>query len=234
MHKFGPAGQQGAQGIAPVAAGVFFVPRQFCGGFARRWIKKNRVVAKAVVSVRAFQQGAFPWGWKQHQGSAGNFIPLPYPQLDGLEGRWQGQKGENLLYVGTEMPAFPYRLDAHPSPLQIVEYRKDKARFFEALGRDVQACSLYRPYFPVPGSLRDADWVLERFPAVRMATGTLSNHLYACRLLVLDHNGTTLLESLVANIPMTRITPALYAKFCSTIRPRRILPKFRRLQPLPA
>jgi len=35
-----------------------------------------------------------------------------------------------------------------------------------------------------------------------MATGTLSNHLYACRLLVLDHNGTTLLESLVANIPM--------------------------------
>lgn len=155
------------------------------------------------VEMVEYSQHAFgTWGWKQHQGSAGNFVPLPYPQLDGLEGRWQGQKGENLLYVGTEMPAFPYRLDAHPSPLQIVEYRKDKSRFFEALGRDVQACSLYRPYFPVPGSLRDADWVLERFPAVRMATGMLSNHLYACRLLVLDHNGTTLLESLVANIPM--------------------------------
>lgn len=155
------------------------------------------------VEMVEYSQHAFgTWGWKQHPGSAGNFIPLPYPQLDGLEGRWQGQKGENLLYVGTEMPAFPYRLDAHPSPLQIVEYRKDKGRFFEALGRDVQARSLYRPYFPVPGSLRDADWVLERFPAVRMATGMLSSHLYACRLLVLDHNGTTLLESLVANIPM--------------------------------
>lgn len=155
------------------------------------------------VEMVEYSQHAFgTWGWKEHQGSAGNFIPLPYPQLDGLEGRWQGQKGENLLFVGTEMPAFPYRLDAHPSPLQIVEYRKDKGRFFEALGRDVQARSLYRPYFPVPGSLRDADWVLERFPLVRMATGMLSNHLYACRLLVLDHNGTTLLESLVANIPM--------------------------------
>ena len=155
------------------------------------------------VEMVEYSQHAFgTWGWKEHQGSAGNFIPLPYPQLDGLEGRWQGKNGENLLFVGTEMPAFPYRLDAHPSPLQVVEYRKDKARFFEQLGRDLQAHSLYRPYFPVPGSLRDADWVLARFPSVRMATGMLASHLYACRLLVLDHNGTTLLESLVANIPM--------------------------------
>ena len=34
LHKFGPAGQQGAQGIAPVAAGVFFVPRQLGGRFS--------------------------------------------------------------------------------------------------------------------------------------------------------------------------------------------------------
>jgi len=155
------------------------------------------------VEMVEYSQHAFgTWGWKRHQGSAGNFIPLPYPQLNGLEGRWHGRDGANLLFVGTEMPAFAYRLDAHPSPLQTVEYRRDKERFFGALHRDVQSRALYRPYFPVPGSLRDADWVLERFPSVRMATGALSDHLYACRLLVLDHNGTTLLESLVANIPM--------------------------------
>ena len=34
LHKLGPAGQQGAQGIAPVAASVFFVPRQLGGRFS--------------------------------------------------------------------------------------------------------------------------------------------------------------------------------------------------------
>lgn len=154
------------------------------------------------VEMVEYSQHAFgTWGWKRHEGCKGNFVPLPYPQLDGLDGRWQGQDSRNLLLVGTEMPAFAYRLDAHPSPLQIVEYRKDKARFFESLGRDLRCCSLYRPYFPVPGSLRDADWLLSRFPQVRMATGTLAKHLFNCRLLVLDHNGTTLLEALAADIP---------------------------------
>lgn len=154
------------------------------------------------VEMVEYSQHAFgTWGWTRHEGCKGNFVALPYPQLEGLDRRWQGRNGDSLLLVGTEMPAFAYRLDAHPSPLQTVEYRKDKGRFLEALGRDLQCRTLYRPYFPVPGSLRDADWLLSRFPQVRMATGSLSTHFFNCRLLVLDHNGTTLLEALAANMP---------------------------------
>ena len=154
------------------------------------------------VELVEYSQHAFAtWGWSQHTGCRGNFIPLPYPQLARAKLRWHGSNGTHLLMVGTEMPAFGYRLDAHPSPLQIVRYRRDKAIFLAALGANLQACTFYRPYFPVPGTLRDADWLLERFHPVRMATGSLAPYLDSCRLLVLDHNGTTLLEALSANIP---------------------------------
>ena len=82
-----------------------------------------------------------------------------------------------------------------------MDYRRDKLRFFESLEKSIRGSSLYRPYFPLPGSLRDADWLLERMPQVRLATGPLQPQMLACRLLVVDHNCTTTLEALVANVP---------------------------------
>ena len=53
LHKLGPAGQQGAQGIATVTAGVFFVPGQFGGGFVYLFVKKNGVyVTVAIVCAK--------------------------------------------------------------------------------------------------------------------------------------------------------------------------------------
>jgi putative transferase (TIGR04331 family) len=149
-----------------------------------------------------YRQHAFiTWGWQKHGGLRGNFIPLPYPQLARIAGRHRGG-GEDILFVGTEMPLFPYRLDAWPTPLQVLEYRQAKRRFFTALRDDLRGRSLYRPYFSVPGTLRDADWLLPQFPQVRLCTGDLAGQLLSCRLLVLDHPGTTMLEALAANVPM--------------------------------
>ncbi|MDO5484174.1 MAG: hypothetical protein Q4F27_04625, partial [Desulfovibrionaceae bacterium] len=105
------------------------------------------------------------------------------------------------LFVGTEIAAVGYRLDAHPTPLQMVAYRKAKEDFFAALPRSLQQAALYRPYFDVPGSLQDAPWLLPRFPLLRLCTGPLLPQILACRLLVLDHHGTTLLEAMTAGIP---------------------------------
>ena len=149
-----------------------------------------------------YSQHAFgTWGWSKHGNAAGHFQPVPYPQLTNIADAWQGKHSRRLLVVGTEMPLFPYRLDAHPTPLQIVEYRDDKQWFFEALGGALQARAFYRPYFPVPGTLRDAEWVQERFPKVRRSTGPLAPQMLQCRLLVCDHHGTTMIEAMVANVP---------------------------------
>lgn len=157
--------------------------------------------ASAVVE---YSQHAFiTWGWDRHDASPGRFIPLPSLQLARLrDTRVAPPPGHGkLVFVGNELYAVGCRLDAHPTPLQVVASRKAKADFFAALPGTVQAASLYRPYFPLPGSLEDATWLLPRFAQVRLCTGPLLPHLLGCRLLVLDHPGTTLLEALTANIP---------------------------------
>lgn len=149
-----------------------------------------------------YSQHAFgTWGWSQHAGSRGNFIPLPYPQIARIAGRWHGENGRHLLFVGTEMPTCGYRLNSYPTPLQLIQYREDKQWFFEALGRALQSRTFYRPYFDLPGMLQDATWLLPRFPHVRLSVGPLTPQMLACRLLVLDHHGTTMLEALAANVP---------------------------------
>ena len=158
-------------------------------------------VACETAFVEYSQDVFFTWGWRRHGEARGNFVPLPPPQLTRLADRWRGEAGEQLLFVGTEMAAFAYRLDSHPTPLQLVEYREDKEWFFEALGPELQARSLYRPYFSLPGCLEDAAWLLPRMPRLKLCTGPLLPHLLGCRLLVLDHHGTSLLEAMAANVP---------------------------------
>ncbi|MDR1857409.1 MAG: LIC12162 family protein [Desulfovibrio sp.] len=141
------------------------------------------------------------WGWRRHGKSLGNFIPLPYPRLQRLVGTWKGD-GDHVLLVGTEMSAFPYRLDSYPTPLQILDYRRDKARFMEGLPEALRPRVRYRPYFDVPGAFPDGPWLRARFPGVALCTGPITPAMSSCRLLVVDHPGTTILEGLAAGIPM--------------------------------
>jgi putative transferase (TIGR04331 family) len=170
--------------------------------YAQHGAGYGQVLTGCLAPAVEYRQHAFiTWGWREHGGLRGNFIPLPYPQLARMAERHCGG-GEDILFVGTEMPLFPYRLDAWPTPLQVLEYRQAKRRFFAALREDLRGRSLYRPYFPVPGTLRDADWLLPQFPRVRLCAGNLAGRMLSCRLLVLDHPGTTMLEALAANVPL--------------------------------
>ncbi len=156
--------------------------------------------------VEYTQHAFLTWGWEKHTsalddaGGRGNFIPLPPAQLAGIANCWRGGSGK-LILVGTEMPTVGYQLDSHPTPMQNLQYREDKQWFVESLGSKIQSQTWYRPYFPVPGTLDDAPWLLSRFPKVRLCSGPLLPQLLNCRLLVLDHHGTTMLEALAANVP---------------------------------
>lgn len=146
------------------------------------------------------QEVFFTWGWTQHGCAKGNFEPLPSLQLSAELASWQG--GATLIFTGAEMAAYPYRLDSRPTPLQFVEYRQAKADFFTALDRKILAQTLYRPYFNLPGTLGDTSWLLPQFPGLKICKGALLPQIQRCRLLVLDHHGTTLLEALAAGIPV--------------------------------
>lgn len=141
----------------------------------------------------------FTWGWKEHGKARGNFVPMPSLLLSGRKARRPGKK---LIFVGAEMPVYGRRLDSHPTPLQYLAYREAKASFFDAIGEEILASSLYRPYFKLPGTLADADWLLPRFPALGLCVGDLDGQIRSCRLLVLDHHGTTMLEAFAWDVPM--------------------------------
>lgn len=151
--------------------------------------------------VEYSQDAFFTWGWKKQGVCRGNFIPLPYPQLVKIADKWHGTGSRSIIFVGTEMAAFGYRLDSRPTPLQFVAYRNAKADFMSALDADMRRNILYRPYFNLPGTLEDAPWLLARFPELNICTGPLQPQILACGLLVLDHHGTTMLEAFAANTP---------------------------------
>lgn len=162
----------------------------------------GHVRTSSMAPVLEYPQHAFiTWGWTEHCPYRGNFIPLPHPQLAALRDRHKEASGK-LLFVGAELTVFPYRMDSRLTPCQIVQYREDKQWFFESLPRAMQSQCQYRPYFSVPGALTDAEWLLPRFPLVRLCSGPLDPHMLTCRLLVLDHHGTTLELALAANVPM--------------------------------
>lgn len=60
---------------------------------------------------------------------------------------------------------------------------------------------LYRPYFKTAGGLDDAEYLRRHLPGIGLCAGDLTEQMLGCRLLVLDHYGTTLHTSLAADVP---------------------------------
>lgn len=167
----------------------------------------GQVASPCAAAVVEYSQDVFfTYGWSSQGAAKGNFVPMPAPLLSGELNNWQGfgqtaQTGP-IIFVGTEMPVFGHRLDSHPTPLEYVAYRKAKAEFLQALEPQIRQRLLYRPYFGLPGTLADAQWLLPQFPEVRLCEGALLPQIQSCALLILDHHGTVLLEAMAADIPV--------------------------------
>lgn len=157
-------------------------------------------------SIFEYMQHAFiTWGWEHHEDYAVNAQPLEQPHMPTPELRKkviEQKEPESLIFVGTEMSSYSYRLKSRPFATAQVNYRKSKIRFLSSLPTEVQHKTLYRPYFPVEGGLADESYVKRFLPHIALCRGDLSSQLLSCRLLVLDHYGTTLLTSLASNIPL--------------------------------
>lgn len=145
----------------------------------------------------------FTWGWEQHESAPSNARPLTHPALASIAGSHKEQR-PNLILVGTEMSSFSYRLKSRTQSKAMLAYREAKCVFLRALAkglaeRDVNV--LYRPYFATAGGLDDKAYVLLHLPQTNICTGDLAAQMLGCRLLALDHYGTTLLAAFAANVP---------------------------------
>ena len=144
--------------------------------------------------------GFITWGWKEHPPYPVNTVPLPQPGLAAMYNKHQ-ETSPTLILVGTEMSSRVYRLKSRPQGGELPAYRKAKIDFFNALDEPAQAAAFYRPYLRTPGGLADEDHLRQALPQIPICRGNLGKHVLSCRLLVLDHYGTTLHQALAANTP---------------------------------
>lgn len=140
------------------------------------------------------------WGWVAQEDMTGNFVALPSPELS-LHRNAHQFKDRRLILTGTRMMVRVARMDAVPSPPGWAEYRKMKKRFIGALAAGPRREFVYQPYKRVAATLEDEPYLRRYMPGIKILEGSLTQAMLGCRLLVLDHPGTSLNYAMAANVP---------------------------------
>lgn len=154
----------------------------------------------ATAGTEYVQAGLLTWGWK-HQGDyQGNFVPLPSPHLSPIRGAYR-RTSDDLILVGTRIWLRPVKIDSLAKPTDALTARRFKAAFIAALPDRVRSHLRYRPYTRDTPEIRDTDWLEERVGPLPVLTGDFKTAMLGCRLLALDHPGSTLPQSLAAGVP---------------------------------
>jgi len=148
-----------------------------------------------------YKQDAFiSWGWTKQEDCEGDIIPLPSPYLSKIANRYK-KRNDDLILVGTRVHMFMYRFDSMPQPAEQLDYLKEKASFLKRLNKEIFKSLKYRPYFEIGSNAAERPYMERRFPGLKLCRGYLHSKIMRCKLLVLDHPGTTLNVALAANIP---------------------------------
>lgn len=153
-------------------------------------------------SLVEYNQNTFiTWGWEEQENYRGNFVNLPSPYLSSFIDK-HNSNNEKIILVGNYMNPFFYTFQGYPTSNQIVKYRKNKIKFLKNLKKSLFNNIDYRPYKESSFSYKDSSYIKSFFSEINILDGDLHKKMLKCRLLVLDHPGTTLLIALAANVPL--------------------------------
>ena len=146
----------------------------------------------------------FTWGWSNYRGSRTSLQPLASPYLNRFKNK-HILKNQRIILIGTKMNLFFRRIESTPQAKQWLAYREQKTKLISKI-MDVGNCKdhfFYRPYFNEIGALKERSFLRNEFPDLKFIQGNLNDEIFSCRLLILDHPGTTF------NIAMTGYIPVL-------------------------
>jgi putative transferase (TIGR04331 family) len=140
------------------------------------------------------------WGWTAQEDYYGNMLPLPSPLLSAVRNKHHCQNN-SLMLVGTKMIVQNDRFDSRPSSKRWLGYRRAKLDFINGISKNVRESLTYRPYHRSYPPLEDGAFITKKFPDIPIFEGSLNDEMLHCRLLVLDHPGSTLNLAMAANVP---------------------------------
>ena len=143
----------------------------------------------------------FTWGWTNSMSL--QTVRLPSPYLSKFCNKYE-KKNDKIILVSTRMNVFFRRFESAPQPKQWLDFRERKIELIESIRNSDNLFKdfFYRPYFNETDSLKDISVLLNKFPNLKTISENLHNEMINCRLLILDHPGTTLNLAMRANIPV--------------------------------
>lgn len=158
------------------------------------------------------------WGWDRQANLPGRCVPHLSPALAALRNRHR-EKLPVLLLVGARLAANGMRFDSIPRPRDMIAYRRNKVRFLASLNEDVRADALYRPYTRDRTDFEDGPYVARELPGLRILNNRFDETMLGCRLLALDHPGTTMHRAVAANVPMVCFWEPAHWPLCNEALP---------------
>lgn len=140
------------------------------------------------------------WGWEHKHIYNSNYRPLPSPMLSKL--KKHAEKDDSIVFVGTAMSAYLYRLNNYLAPEQIIDYVEKKMVFLKHLKEGLLQKIKYRPYYYDYG-IKETEQLVKMFPKKQFVTeGRLADLFLRVKLAVIDHPCTSFLEALAMNTPV--------------------------------
>lgn len=150
--------------------------------------------------IEYYDNGFISWGWRQDDRAPGEATPLPSPSLARIADQ-HARVVDDIIFVGTNIELGPYPFKPSPQSAGVLRYRHRKIELINTLAPSMRACLRYRPYVNTESDLDDLDYVARETGPIPVVTGALDPVLLGCALAIIDHPGTPMYRTLVANVP---------------------------------
>lgn len=158
--------------------------------------------APAELHERRISDSFLVWGWAENDPRLRNAPGSRFSKVASRQiTRRESSSSRSILFVPTGHPRYLYRFQSAPVGSQWDEYFGWQFRFFTALDDELRHECLYCA-LPYDFGHSVEERLLSRFPKLTIdSTLPAPKRFPRSRLVVVDHCGTTLLESLAANAP---------------------------------
>ena len=149
----------------------------------------------------------YAWGWAPE--AASHLKNAPSLQVEGflcdLRRTARLPQPRTVLFISTDDPYYKASFSSIPTPEQYEEYFEWQLRFLAALPIGMLEHVFYRRYVHDFGR-HTVERLRHQFPALQFDDmqnwhRTLADRLQSARVVVVDHNQTTMLYALAANVP---------------------------------
>jgi putative transferase (TIGR04331 family) len=175
--------------------GTKLVGAQHGGNYGSARLNTNEVIEESASDT------FWTWGWNN---ATVDSRQISNPKLSFLSKKAKSVNASDnkyILYVGNNIKRYFYRMWSCPISSQGLDYINQKLRFLEKVSPETLALLIYRP-FQIDTKWDIENRIREKFPKLRISNRQdYYKQLLNAYLVVCDMNQTTILESLVANIP---------------------------------